>query len=534
MKCEVESHSFVAGRQQTRPSRPRRPRRVQGLCSGLCIWLLLAACPAVSAQTIEILQMTGEPWSTGVIDDLGRPSNASPNIVVYPGSFDRGVFDEPDVIWQSRGGIITAIATQTQEFGTGYQLGALWGANQTLPATNSEGDVLFVARFNPIGSSISDEGLFLYDASSGSLETVVKDGDPVPDGNGYLYVALTNHPALGNDGRVAFWGTISGAVGGLGNGSGIFRWTNGNLVRIARSGQTRPGGTELLEAFTWPSINHKGDVAFWADLDPSGQGIYRGRGGQLVEIARTGDESPAGWVIDDFIPLSGVAINDSAQVAFRARVDTPVCCALTDVLYLGSGGNLTRLTYGGAAASDGGIVPYTISRNLALNNQGQVAFTGQYSNSNSGIFRVSPGGVAVKIAREDETVPGSTAQKFTLIWGHELALNERGDVAFVASFNNGSGAVEGLFFYSDSRGLVRVVEPGTPLAGNTVKYFQFVGTSSFDWRSGEPSGLDDNGNVVFWFRLNDNREGIAVFNSAGIFSDGFESGNVSRWSLSSP
>jgi hypothetical protein len=362
---------------------------------------------------------------------------------------------------------------------------------------------------------------------------VVLDGDAVVDGNGFFNVALTNHPALADDGGVAFWASIFGAVGGLGNGSGIYRWNDGDLARVVRAGQMEPGGGNVFDALSWPSLNQAGDVAFVGFLDPTGEGIYRGDGGPLVEVARTGDLAPAGWVIEHFSPVGGVAINDAGQVAFRAEVDPPGCCGLADVIYLGDGGGLTRLVFGGQSLAEGTSVPAAISRNLTLNNQGQVAFTAQQLNSVSGIFRVDAGEL-VKIALSEELVPGSASETFVWISGYDFALNERGDVAFVANFDNGSQFVHGLFLFTDAHGLTRVVEPGTPLAGSTVQGFDFVGTNASDWRSGEPSGLDDEGNVVFRFRLTDNRSGIAVFRSSAIFQDGFESGNLAGWSSSLP
>ena len=503
----------------------------------LVSWILLAVVSGGTqpgwAQSLEILRLTGDASSSGTIDALGRPSAASPGTVIYPASIDTGSFDQPDAILRYRAGTTTEIAIETQVVDGSYELYSFYGANQTLPSTNALGDVLFNAEFLPVGGS-TDDGIFLFDDDTGMIKPVVRDGDAAVDGNGFLDVALTNHPALADDGQVAFWASIYGAVGGLGNGSGIYRWLNGNLTRIVRSGQPEPGGGSFFDGFSWPSLNRVGDVAFVGLLDSGGEGVYRGDGGPLVEIARTGDESPPGWLITDFTPVAGVAVNDAGQVAMRAYVDPPGCCGLANVIYLGSGGALTMPVFGGQALPGGGTVPAAINRNLALNNRGQVVFMSPQNNSASGIFRVDAGGDLLKIALGDETVPGSSTQTFVWISGYDFALNEQGDVAFVARFDNGSEFVDGLFLYTDTTGLIRVVEPGTPLAGSTVQDFSFVGTNTSDWRSGEPSGLDDQGHVVFRFRLVDNRRGIAIFRNPAVFGDGFESGDLSRWSYSVP
>ena len=158
-----------------------------------------------------------------------------------------------------------------------------------------------------------------------------------------------------------------------------------------------------------------------------------------------------------------------------------------------------------------------------------MAFIAQQNNSASGIFRAEADGL-LKIALGGEPVPSSTAQTLVWISGYDLALNERGDVAFMANFDNGSEFVEGLFLYTDAGGLMRVVEPGMPLAGGIIRDILFVGTNPSDWRSGEPNGLAEAGNVAFRFRLLDGRHGIAIFRLPPLFEDGFESGDFSGWS----
>ncbi|MEM6455662.1 MAG: choice-of-anchor tandem repeat NxxGxxAF-containing protein, partial [Acidobacteriota bacterium] len=308
----------------------------------------------------------------------------------------------------------------------------------------------------------------------------------------------------------------------------VYRWTNGSLTRIARTGQANSGS--FFDGFSWPSLNEAGDVAFVGFLDADDQGIYRRRGAQLTRIAFTGDESPAGWIIEDFSPVAGVAINEAGQVAFRAIVDPPFCCGRDDVIYLGDGGALTRLAFSGQAVPGGGFVPQAINRNLALNNRGQVVFAGSTSNGNSAIYRAEAGRI-LRIAYEDGPVPGSPSQTFTNLAGFDFAINDRGHVAFTARFDNGSDAVLGLFLYIDGTGLVRIIEEDVPFLGSFVDTVNFVGTNPSDWRAREPTGLDARGNVAFRFRLSDGRQGVAVYQNRVIFADDFESGNVDRWSL---
>lgn len=346
-------------------------------------------------------------------------------------------------------------------------------------------------------------------------------------------MSLGNHPAVAANDQVSFWAEIFNAVGGLGNGSGIFRSLGtGVVTRIVRTGEIPPIGSSFFDGFSWPSTNSSGEVAFLGLLDSGPEGIYRGTGGALTTIALEGDEIFPGWEIRDFTPVEGVPINEEGSVAFRVRVDDPN----TDAIALGSGGVLERVAYGGQIPDAGqpGAVPFVINRNVALNDNNQVAFMAQQLNAFSGIFRAEPG-FLVAIAREDGPVPGTASGTFESISGNDFALNRRGDVAFVARFQVGGEFQDGLFIYTDETGLLpAVVQEGSVLAGGIVDSISFVGVNPFEFRAGEPTGLDDQGRVVFRFGLTNGLDGIAVFHLPPIFEDGFESGDTSAWSAVSP
>lgn len=175
-----------------------------------------------------------------------------------------------------------------------------------------------------------------------------------------------------------------------------------------------------------------------------------------------------------------------------------------------------------------------MDRNVALNDNGQVAFVAGITDGQveSGIFR-GDGSTLTTIAREDDLVPGTAAGFFTAFRNHPFALNDRGEVAFIAQFQLGCCLQNGLFFYSDEAGLQRVVTLGEALGGGIVSDFDFVGTSSADHRPGA-SGLDDSGRVAFRFTLTNGNRGIAVFDGRVFFQDGFESGTTAAWSATVP
>lgn len=500
------------------------------------LFVIISVCVAAFAfaagAPLEVLAITGDSVPDGVLAEVGHPSVVSSRLAVFQADVDIGRFDDPSAILLHRSGGLERVVIEPHVMpGGSYELQTVRTANQTEPSANSSGDVLFSARFGPVGGgNFSNEGLFLFDGGTRAIVPIVRDGDPTADGNGRIDVELTNHPALNEAGQVAFWAEIYGAVGGLGNGSGIFRGSGGALKRIVRTGQIPPDGSGFFDGFSWPSMNDQGDVAFLGIIASSAageEGIFRGNGNQLVQIAREGEEPVPGWEIRDFTPVGGVRVNSQKKVAFRARIVDPN----TYAIFAGNGTTVELLAYGGQPLERGTRnIPFTINRNLAFNDRGQVAFMAQYANSVSGLFRAGTGGL-VTIALDGDPVPETVSGTFTWISGYDFALNEHGDVAFEARFQNGGVRQDGLFVYYDAFGLVPVVQEGTLLAGGVVDGFSLVGTNPSEFRSGEPSGLDDDGNVVFRFSLADGRDGIAVFRSPTVvFQDGFESGNTSAWS----
>lgn len=499
------------------------------------VFVALLASTAARAQDLEVLAIVDVTTTPqGPVDEVDPPVAVSPGLVVFMADLGAGAATKESLIQvQGTGELEVLLSEPFTIAGEGIVLTDIRTAGGTEPSVDRPtGDILFNASWTPAGGGAVREGIFLRRKGSGNVASVVLDGDSVPDGNGQLGVAFSNHPALGGGDHVAFWAEIYNAVGGFGNGSGIFRSAGtGALTRIIRTGQVPPLGTSFFDGFSWPSVNTSGAVAFAGWLDSGPVGIYKGSGGELTEIALEGDEVVPGWEILHLDPVDGVPLNDSGNVAFRARIDDPIL----DVIALGSGGTLVRLAYGGQSPDSGqpGLLPYLFDENVALNNRDQVVFTGSYVNANDGIFRAENGHV-VAIARRGGPVPGTATGTFLVIAGREFALNDAGDVAFKASFQVGGQTQTGLFLYTDRTGLIPIVQDGTPLGGSVVDEMTLVGTNPTEFRSREPTGLDASGRVAFRFGLASGPRGIAVFIPPALFTDGFESGDTDGWSAIVP
>src|SRR5262249_24157586 len=102
-------------------------------------------------------------------------------------------------------------------------------------------------------------------------------------------------PALNDSGQAVFLAELANTTGGNMDNQGIFRGDGTVLTQIARAGQTSPDGNGVLTfSINYPSINSTGQVAFWTELAstndtlPYDQGIFLGDGTVLIQIARSG------------------------------------------------------------------------------------------------------------------------------------------------------------------------------------------------------------------------------------------------------
>ena len=477
-------------------------------------FLLLASLPysaPAQVSTVEVLALTGDPLAGGTIDALGVPVVVSPGLVALQAEIER---DSPDTngVFLRVPGLETlfTVALEPHDMPGGQEvLIELFsiGSGGSVPTPGPAGDTLFNAQIEPAGGGSEADGVFLWEVDTDLVREIVRDEAPTPDGNGMLFFRQDNRPVVNEAAQVAFWAEIFGASGGLGDGSGIFRDTDGSLQRIARTGQPLPDGGGLFDEFTFPSMNEHGDVAFVASIDATGEGIYRGDGTALVKIVRTGDVLVSGWEVRDLLPSHGVPVNDGKKVAFRAIVEIPGETGTDHAVYVGDGTTTELRAYNGQPLARGAeVVPFPINRNVSLNNAGQVLFQ-----AGDGLYRSDAVGTT-KIAAAGDPVPGTVGGAFIgSFFGASRALNERGDVAFTAIFQDGGENHEGLFLYADDTGLLPpLVQSDGALAAGTVFDFFLAGTSFTESDSGRRSGLDDEGTVAFKFRLNEGPSGIAA------------------------
>ena len=161
----------------------------------------------------------------------------------------------------------------------GGRFSGFFGGTVFAPAVNAGGDVLFMAD---VSGGSAPRGLFLYDASLGSILSVAAVGGASPLGGTFAIVG----PGSVNDaGQVAFL-----ASGGTAGVADVFLWNAGTTTKVAAVGDAAPLGSTYLflgtESFGFadgssipagpvPDIDAAGNIVFRAITAAGRRGIVR-------------------------------------------------------------------------------------------------------------------------------------------------------------------------------------------------------------------------------------------------------------------
>ena len=162
-------------------------------------------------------------------------------------------------------------------------------------------------------------------------------------------------------------------------------------------------------------------MAFEANLDAGGAGIFTGNGGPTTTIADSNGPTFSGF--DDG------SINDAGTVAFYADFDDNTAGIVT-----GNGGPTTTVAHGGGA--------FDTPLSPSINNSGAVAFIDYADNNIDGIYAVS-GPVADKVADKvievGDALAGSTVTRIRIF--PLQGLNDSGQVAVHVELADGRRAI---------------------------------------------------------------------------------------------
>lgn len=277
-----------------------------------------------------------------------------------------------------------------------------------------DGRVVFAA-------SVSDGvGEVLFMGSTNSVQPLAISGQPAPEtllgpGYTYNYLSLFEGFSANARGEVAFRADLSGPGLNPTNSMALIAGSPDSPRIVARSGTPAPGTAEYFQSFDKCVIGNDGRVVFLANISVTGfdYGLWLALSNQPpVLITRTGDHAPgtpAGVVFSDVSAMAGPYMNRAGQFIFFTEATGPGIGSTnnTGIWLVQPDGTLELLVRGGDEIDIGG---------------GDIRQ----------LTSVSFG------ATEDLSVSGGED-------GRHSPFNDRSEVAFIASWNQGLGVGRGVF-----------------------------------------------------------------------------------------
>lgn len=155
---------------------------------------------------------------------------------------------------------------------------------------NAQDQVAFAVRLRKFVFPFLDETIGIYRWNGSTLERLVREGDPAPDGNG-TFAFIRSPVFLGERGEVLFGAELEGTTGFPTDIQGLFVvLPDGAIEQVARTGMALAGSTaqfvSSLGFFSAPvspaelasagmkSIGDTGQVAFTAWLTDDRRGLF--------------------------------------------------------------------------------------------------------------------------------------------------------------------------------------------------------------------------------------------------------------------
>ena len=434
--------------------------------------LILPQSDALGQGRNEVIAITGQavPDGNGTFDFFSLPALNDSGQVAFRANLTGTSGDDDNVgIFSGSGGGITQIARAGQAAPDANGTFSSF----TTPAINDLGQAAFRAFLT--GTSGDDDNVGIFRGSGGGITQIARAGQAAPDANGTFSSFLA--PQLNDTGQAAFRATLTGTAGGNNDDTGIFRGSGNGITQIARAGQAAPDANGIFSNFSANhAFNDSGQVAFRAGLTGTSGGgddnvgIFRGSGGGITQIVRRGQAAPDANGTFDFFG-SSPALNNVGQVGFWAIL-AGTSGNESEGIFRGNGGGLTQIARRGQATPDANGT-FSSFNNPVLNDSGQAAFrailtgTNGGDSDNRGIFRGSGGGIT-QIARTGQAAPDANGT-FSSLDGSPV-LNDSGQVAFFASLigTSGGNSDDRGIFTGDGIDLIQVVREGDSLAGGVV------------------------------------------------------------------
>ncbi len=322
---------------------------------------------------------------------------------------------------------------------------------------NDDSAVLFVGDYAVAGGDFHDVAVLVDD---GVATQLAREGEAAPDGNGSY--GDFSKPALGNDGTAGLYSTFRETSGGFTDDKGVILIDGGASVAVREGGSANGDGTYVsINANLEPTLalNNLGQVALVTALTGNAGGFAKdgtivvGDGVTQNEIAREGDPTPPPPPLSNgnYGAFSAPVMNDVGTVVFRAHNFTnlnPPFIGASAVISQ-TNGIATEIVRADTNSPDGNGKFNSLSDALALNNNGQVAFSSTMKNTLGGffvdgvaMFRGEPAALHVLARAGDAAPDGNGVIEAGFATFGPPRINDFGEVAFNTQY---SGTLDSIF-----------------------------------------------------------------------------------------
>ncbi|MEM8794425.1 MAG: choice-of-anchor tandem repeat NxxGxxAF-containing protein [Pseudomonadota bacterium] len=306
---------------------------------------------------------------------------------------------------------------------------------------------------------ILDTTVFLTGDEGADFQTVFVMGDDAPETSGQTFAEIYGPElAVNNAGELAFDVYVTRPGDSQVRDAAIFRKSGDTVTIVAKQRTQTPLGDPriLFDSFHDLGLNAKGDMSFGAILTGEGirsraedgkpanhNALFVESGETFLQIARAGEPVPGLEESVLFRAFDNFIMNDKGNIVVIAFLDGPGVTKQNDMaIVTGTADGLSVLARTGSLAPGGGEGRFSRFFDLALNNNGIIAFTAALVGvtPGAGLFTHTEDGTALVLKDGDE-VPGLSDKTFFRAFGRApnsgvkhrgLALNDKGDLLFVA------------------------------------------------------------------------------------------------------
>jgi len=263
--------------------------------------------------------------------------------------------------------------------------GGVYAAAESAPALDAAGGIVFRARL--VGGPSSEAVVYLRPDGTA---TAIALGEATPRQNeGFFAGRSFSTPRINDAGEVVFRSYVARGPTSV----GIFRSRNGRLDAVVRAGDRSPSSDRapFLDLVGQPSLNQRGAIAFAAQVENEGRGIFVADARGIRAVAMRGDPAPG----DQGTTFAGFGanpqINDAGTIAFRATTvlrdpDTGVTTR-REGIFLRDDSGIDGIVYAESASPAG--LPFLKVRDPLLTGLPSVVFRaplGELTEQSSGIF----------------------------------------------------------------------------------------------------------------------------------------------------